>query len=73
MGFFEDDRIRQKNRKHQEAFDLYEGLKHMGYAGPDIIKYAEFAIANTDDSFRIEVFNTMISLVRSLDEKVDTN
>lgn len=70
MGMNEDDRIRYKNRYQSEAFDLYEGLKVMGYDHAHMIKYAEFALANTIDLSRSEVLNTMMYIVRSLDEKV---
>lgn len=70
MGFFEDDRIRAKNRKHQEAFDLYEGLKVMGYDNAYIKKYAEFALQNTTDSYRIDVLNEVLTIVRGVDAKV---
>lgn len=72
MGFSEDDRIRNKNRHQNEAFDLYEGLKAMGYDNAYVIKYAEFALQHTEDPFRIKVLDTMIHIVRSLDEKEPT-
>ena len=68
MGFSEDYRIRSKNRHQNEAFDLYEGLKLMGYNNAEIIHYAEFAKQNVQDPFRNEVYNTMIHIVRSIDE-----
>jgi hypothetical protein len=73
MGFSEDDRIRSKNKHQNEAFELYEGLKAMGYDHAYMIKYAKFAQETCTDSFRFEVLNTMVSIVRSLDEKVTTN
>ena len=73
MGMSEDDRIRAKNKKSNEAYSLYEGLKAMGYDHAYIIKYGEFALTNTNDPFRSEVINTMVSIVRSLDEKVNNN
>lgn len=45
----------------------------MGYDSAYIQKYAEFAIANSTDSFRNEVLNTMISIVRSCDEKTTSS
>lgn len=71
MGFNEDDRIRHKNRYQTEAFEIYEGLKAMGYDHAYMIKYAEFALVNCTDPFRSEVLNTMISIVRRLDAKVN--
>lgn len=63
MGFFEDDRIRNKNRHYDEAFEIYEGLKAFGYSNQEILEYAKFALDNTDDPYRNKVFNTMISIV----------
>lgn len=45
----------------------------MGYAGSDIVRYAEFALKNTEDSFRNEVLNTVISIVRSVENAKVTN
>jgi len=73
MGMSDDDRIRHKNRHQNEAFDLYEGLKAMGYDHAYMIKYAKFAQDACTDPFRFEVLNTMVSIVRSLDEKINTN
>jgi len=72
MGMSEDDRIRSKNRHQNEAFDLYEGLKAMGFDHTSMIKYAEHAMTTNDNHYRFEVLNTMISIVRSLDAKVDS-
>lgn len=69
---YEDDRIRHKNRKNQEAWDLVEGLRAMGYDNAYIIKYANFALSTCTDSFRNEVYLTVKNIVGSLDEKVDT-
>lgn len=68
MGFSEDDRIRSKNRKVNEALDVYDGLKAMGYDNAYILKYAQHAIDNSTDSCRNEVYHTMISIVGSFDE-----
>jgi hypothetical protein len=67
MSFFDNDRIRYKNRFHNEAFSLYEGLKTMGYDNTYIIKYAEFAQQNTSELSRNEVFRIMISIARNAD------
>ena len=45
----------------------------MGYDHAYMIKYAEFALQNTTDFNRSEVLNTMIHIVRSLDEKTTTD
>lgn len=77
MGFSEDDRIRNKNRHYNcyqnSALDIYEGLKAMGYDNTYILKYAEFALQNASDSCRIEVLNTIISILGSLCEKPNSN
>jgi hypothetical protein len=73
MGMHEDDRIRSKNRAQNEAFDLIEGLKYMGYSSSDILKYAKLALELTSDQSRINVFNTMISIVRSTNEDINNS
>lgn len=44
----------------------------MGYDHAYMIKYAQFALQHTEDSFRIKVLDTMIHIVRSLDDKATT-
>ena len=68
MAFFEDERIRNKNRYQNEAFEIYEGLRAMGYDYAYIIQYAELAKETCTDPYRSEVLNTMISIVRSMSE-----
>lgn len=65
MGFSEDDRIRSKNRVHNDAYELYQDLIAFKYSHQNIIDYANFALVNCTDSYRSEVLNTMISIVRS--------
>ncbi len=45
----------------------------MGYDHAYIIKYANFALSTCTDSFRNEVYLTVKSIVRGLDEKVNNN
>lgn len=74
MGFSEDDRIRAKNKKHQVAYEIYEGLVTAGFSPNDIVQHAELAMQNTQDSFRYEVYNTIISIVKGvINEKGSTN
>ena len=68
MGFSEDDRIRVKNKIHNEAFEIYENLKYLGYDNELIIKYAAFASQVTKDSFRNDIYTEVIKIVRRLDE-----
>lgn len=65
MGFSEDDRIRSKNRAANEAYELYEGLKVMKYSDSDVIRYAQFAIQNTSDNYRNNIYLAMIRIARS--------
>ena len=69
MGFCEDDRVRCKNKKVNQALDLYEDLKTMGYSNEDIVRHAEFAVKNSPDCTRNEVYLTMISIVGGFSEK----
>lgn len=43
----------------------------MGYDNAYIERYANFAIQVTKDSFRNEVYYTMINIVRSRNEKLN--
>ncbi len=44
----------------------------MGYDHAYMIKYAQFALESCTDQNRFEVLNTMIHIVRSIDEKATT-
>ena len=69
MGMSEDDRIRNKNKNQNEAFELYESLKALGYDDTYIIKYAQFAQSSPSDSSRFDMMRIIISIAqRSLDE-----
>ena len=64
MGFSEDDRIRAKNRKHNEAYEIYENLKTLGYDNSYIEQHAQLAMQAESNPFRIEVFNTILRIVK---------
>ena len=69
MGFSEYDRIRQKNRFHNEAFKIYEDLKAIGYSNNDVLRYANFALSSSSDSYRNEIFKTLISILGRMNER----
>jgi hypothetical protein len=72
MGeFFEDGRIRSKNREHNEAYKLYENLKAFGYSNQEIINYAQLSLS-TDNLSRYEIFKRLILLVGGINES-ETN
>lgn len=68
MGNSEYDRIRNKNKFENEAFDLYQDLKSIGFSNGEIIKYANFAMQNGSDFSRNEIYSKMILIVRSINE-----
>ena len=68
MGFNEDDRIRRKNVVINDAMDLYEGLKIMGYESKDIIKYADFAYSSCTDTLQKKVYETIKEIAIKLNE-----
>ena len=69
MGFNEDDRIRNKNKHHQEAFDLFEGMKAMGFSYQEIINHAQEALKTSTDEYRNDVFRAMLRIGGGLDVK----
>lgn len=69
-GFFEDERIRSKNRVHNEAYSLLETFRTSGLTNSETIQNAELALTTTTDKFRINVLNEIIRLVRSSNEGV---
>lgn len=72
MGFFEDDRIRRKNRAHNEAFDLYQGLITTGCNNDDVMLYVNSALQTAENPYRIEVLNAIISIVRGVENAKGT-
>ena len=65
---YEDDRIRVKNKVSNEAFELIEGLRNMGYSDDEIVQYAQFASAYSDNS-RTEIYYMMVSTIGRINEK----
>lgn len=50
MGFYEDDRIRNKNRAHHEAFEIYQKLTNASWCSSDILTYAENKLSSNPGS-----------------------
>lgn len=73
MGISEDDRIRSKNRVQNEAYNLYEGLKLIGYTDEYVVKYIQLAISSCTDHFRLKVLNQILSNIRGSNEKITTD
>lgn len=68
MGHSEYDRIRNKNKPHTKAFDLYQDLKNIGFSNKEIIKYAYFAMNNCSDFSRNEIYSKIISIARRIND-----
>ena len=68
MGTSEDERIRHKNRHYNEAADMYQGMKEMGFSHADIMKHAKDSLEKSIDSSRSDVYRAMINMDGSLDE-----
>lgn len=71
MGFSEDDRIRHKNRHHNEAYKIYEGLKALGFSQKEIIEQSQLIIQTQQDPFRNEVYSVIIKLAEGQNENTD--
>lgn len=72
MGFYEDDRIRNKNRAQNEAYETYEALKTI-YDDSYIIKYTQFALSSTNDPFRTEVLNIITRIAKGRSNETPSN
>ena len=64
MGFYEDERIRSKNKIHNEAHETYKKLKMMGMSDRDIVKYIQHISASEQDSYRNDLYMLIKQLAR---------
>ena len=71
MGFFEDDRIRAKNVIYNEAWGFYESFRFMKYSDLDIERYINLALDFTSDSYRINIYQAVLQIVRRSNEDID--
>ena len=69
MGFYEDDRIRSKNRVHQDAWDTVENFRFMRYSEDHIRRFAKLGLSCTTNPYRNNVYRAMLQIVGSDDEK----
>ncbi len=70
MGFYEDDRIRNKNKVHNEAYAIYEGLKALGFTDADVLAHANNSLHANTDSNRNEIYKNVILIAgRKREEK----
>ena len=65
MGFNEDDRIRSKNKLHNEAYEEYLKLKSQGYTDEDVTYYCQTQLDNTSTNTRNEMYSTIMKIVGS--------
>ena len=71
MGFSEDERIRHKNRYHNEAYEIYENLKELGFSQKEIVDHCQLIMKTNSDPFRNEVYLRIIKLVEGLNENTN--
>jgi hypothetical protein len=64
MGFSEDDRIRGKNKLHNEAYDAFEWLIKQDLSPAAIIDALEIAIHNDPDEIRNDKRKAVINIAR---------
>jgi hypothetical protein len=65
MGFFEDDRVRGKNNVHNAAQQLQDNLEAEGLNSADIESHLSRLTLTEHNSFRNEVYSTVLRIVRS--------
>ena len=69
MGFHEDDRIRQKNKAHNEACEMLAAMRFAKLTDSDI-RVACLA-AMISDSRRNEIYSTVLRIVGGSREQTD--
>jgi hypothetical protein len=61
MGMYEDDRIRSKNRIHNEAYELFESMRAKGYTDGDIKSVC--ASVEPGDEYRNEIYSMILKII----------
>jgi CRISPR/Cas system-associated endonuclease Cas1 len=70
MGFFEDDRIRNKNRRYNLADDLYNSLKQ-SMTDSDIITFINQELTKEQDSNKCAVLKIVQDYATKAPENVN--
>ena len=65
MSFYEDDRIRNKNKLHNEAYMWYEALKANGYSSEYIVSLCNTYINVGITHSRNNIYSTVLKIVGS--------
>lgn len=65
MGFFEDDRIRSKNRVHNLAYNEFLALKKRGWSNKEIVAHYN----SVQDQIRNEIHQEIIKIAGGSNEK----
>jgi hypothetical protein len=68
LGFNEDDRIRNKNKKYDKAYETYENLKKIGLSDLDIISHVQKAMLNAPDNSRFDIFTEIVRYAKKIIE-----
>lgn len=72
MGFYEDDRIRSKNRLSNAAYAEFSAMRRMGFTDEDIVKACHLYLNTNKDFTRNEIYLTVLKIVgRSREEGTD--
>ncbi len=74
--FYEDERIRRKNRMHlqQKANEMIEAFKSKGFKPDEIVAAIEMFLAiETNSEFKVDVAKQAIATLNSKDESGKTN
>lgn len=64
----EDQRIRDKNKVHNEAYELYESLRAMNYSDGDITRHLQLCLSTSQDDFRNKIYLSALKIVEKTDE-----
>ena len=71
MSFYDNERIRSKNRTINCAFEIYDGLYAMGYSAAEISAHATYKMSTESDYHRNEIYLSVIEIAGRQSEKVD--
>lgn len=74
MGMSEDDRIRSKNRVHNEAFDIVSNLKEMGFSAKEMRANLESALnVSASDRIRNDIYLMALKIIGGIENEETIN
>ena len=65
MGYYEDDRIRNKNKIHNQAMETYQAFKKIGMSDQEILQHLSIQKLNEGDKNRYDIYKCIEIFLRS--------